>query len=296
MFRIVLTTSTDPAPIIGPYGMNRTTMKNPKMDSTDQRIDVYYPSTKGKYPLIAYSHGFDNEPTDYSQLFEGIVSFGYIVTAHWACHVGCADDHATIWGDPPFFAHYYRQQLLSISFAKDMAAAHDPVFSMIDFSGGVGVAGHSMGGQSSLFSSSYDNATQNDVSAAVMHHAFSNEFPAPQVPFLAFTGTGDDVASPKMTENFFKAPGVASLPRGFVNKKSAVHYEPENGFFPFEEHCYNPLLPQFTAAWFKLHIEKKSQEFGIDFEQLIYGNGGKNSTQLSICEGGDGELEACEMH
>ena len=53
---------------------------------------------------------------------------------------------------------------------------------------GYGVAGHSMGGQATVFSSSYGNATGHRIRAAVMHHAFTHDYPAPTVPFLAFTG------------------------------------------------------------------------------------------------------------
>jgi hypothetical protein len=40
-----------------------------------------------------------------------------------------------------------------------------------------------------------------------------------------------------------------------------------------------------------LHLEKKPKEFGLDFEEMIYGNSTK-----SICNGGDGKMVKCEMH
>lgn len=57
-----------------------------------------------------------------------------------------------------------------------------------DFKWGVGIAGHSMGGQSTVFASSLGNASGSNITAAVMHHAYTHAYPAPQVPFLAFTG------------------------------------------------------------------------------------------------------------
>jgi hypothetical protein len=122
-----------------------------------------------------------------------------------------------------------------------------------------------------------------------MHHAYTHEYPAPMIPFLAFTGYRDDVASHTMTEKFYAATG-GSATKGFVYKKNANHFEPEKGF-PMEEDCYNPLLPQFTAAWFKIHLEKKRTEFGFDFEDMIYGNG-----THSLCTGGDGTMVKCEVH
>lgn len=146
-----------------------------------------------------------------------------------------------------------------------------------------------MGGQSTVFSSSFSNASNHGIVVAAFHHAFTHEYPAPQIPFLAFTGKEDDVASHTMSEDVFNAAGGCTT-KGLVDKKDANHFEPEDPFFP-EEHCYNDLLPQFTAAWFKLHLEKKTTEFGIDFQEMIFGNGTK-----SICGGGDGDMAKCEVH
>jgi hypothetical protein len=219
-----------------------------------------------------------------------LVSFGYIITAHWACKNGCKDDKASLPLDPLGFAHYYKQQLLAIDWAKNQAKlGNSTIFAKLNCSQGVGIAGHSMGGQATVFSSSFSNATNHGISAAVMHHAYTHKYPAPQIPFLAFTGARDDVAISKLTDRFVNASG-GSTSKGLVNKKDANHFEPEDPF-PLEENCYNPLLPQFTAAWFKLHLEKKTSEFGFNFEEMIYGNDTK-----SVCAGGDGAMKACETH
>lgn len=102
-----------------------------------------------------------------------------------ACNIGCIDDLTSLPGDPPAFAHYYKQQLHVIDWAKTIP---DDIFKTVNFTGGVGVAGHSMGGQATLFSSSYRNASEHGITAAVMHHAYTHEYPGPTVPFLAMTG------------------------------------------------------------------------------------------------------------
>ena len=186
-----------------------------------------------------------------------------------------------------------------------------PPFSNIDFTNGVGVAGHSMGGQSTLFSSSYGNATAHNITSAAMHHAFTHEYPAPEVPFLAFTGGLDYVAWPSMTKEVggavdripcFSRSFVANLNpsqfysndssdvtmKGICDRAEADHFEPEDNWQPWKS--YNPLVPQFTAAWFKLTIDQKLEEFGIDFEEMIYGG-----SKESICNGGDGKMRTCEM-
>ena len=63
-----------------------------------------------------------------------------------------------------------------------------------------------MGGQATLFSSSDATAvTSKDIRVAVMHHAYTHSYPAPVVPFLAFTSALDFLARPRMTRNFYRA-------------------------------------------------------------------------------------------
>ncbi|GMH76015.1 hypothetical protein TL16_g06943 [Triparma laevis f. inornata] len=145
-----------------------------------------------------------------------------------------------------------------------------------------------MGGQSALSSSSYANATDHNITSAAMHHVFTHEYPAPQVPFLAFTGGLDYVAWRSMTKNFYGNPNSDVTTKGIVDRTSANHFEPEDNFQPWES--YNPLVPQFTAAWFKLTIDKKQEEFGFDFHEMIFGD----SNDL-ISNGGDGYMNTCEM-
>lgn len=278
-------------PIKGPYTPKRTVFTNQLLDSTDHRINVVYPAEAGNFPLIVYAHGLNNDAAkDYSVLFDGLVSFGYIIMAHSSCYDGCKDDKDTLAWDPEGFGHYYKQQLHVIEWAKTRAGSTstDPVLSKVDFSHGIGIAGHSMGGQSTVFSASFQNATDLGITAAVMHHAFTHEYPAPQVPFLAFTGSEDYVAGSYMTDRFFSADGACPT-KGMVDSSVFGHFEPEDNWLPWK--TYNPLIPQFTAAWFKLHLEKKNSEFGVNFQEMIYGNG----TQ-SLCHGGDGAMKRCEVH
>ena len=144
-----------------------------------------------------------------------------------------------------------------------------------------------MGGEATVFSSSYNNASDYDIKAAVMHHAFiRDEHPAPQIPFLAMTGSDDSTADPAETEKYFNASG-ANPHRGFVNKKGATHMEPIGSL----KEAYNPLLAQFTASWFKIYLDLTPQAYGVDFDAMLFGKDGH-----SICGGGDGAMAECEMH
>ena len=132
-----------------------------------------------------------------------------------------------------------------------------------------------------MFSSSESNATSHNIKAAVMHHAYTHVFPTPAVPFLAFTGTKDTTAPPAMADGFFDAASSSGLPRGLVNRVGATHHEPDVEDF-------NPLLPQFTAAWFKIFLDEKPEEFGIDWFGLVFGKGAG-----SLCGGGAGKMANC---
>lgn len=200
--------------------MANVTMFNPAMDSSDRHVDVFFPAEAGSYPLIAYAHGLDNRPSDYTRLFRGLVSFGFVVACHRACHTGCHDDKSSLPLDPDGYAHYYKQQLLVIEWARQQAAGNSSsVFAQkVNFTQGVAAAGHSMGGQSTVFCSSYRNASAVGIAAMVTHHAYTHQHPAPTVPFLLMTGKKDDVAAAMMSSKVFRAEG-GNATKGLVNKR-----------------------------------------------------------------------------
>jgi dienelactone hydrolase len=275
-----------------PLKSTHTEMRDPGQDATDRTVDVYAPEPVGRssFPLISFAHGLGGggtiEDIAYGRLLRGLAGFGYIVVAPRACDRGCRCSHGeqcSLPHDPHDFRLFYKQQQRAISWARAMATNASGVFQMLNVSAGAGVAGHSMGGQATVFSSSGTNASQMDVRAAVMLHAYTHAFPAPRVPFIAFTGTKDTTAPPSMAEGFFNAAGGSSLPRGLINRQGATHHEPD-----IED--YNPLLPQWVAAWFKIHLEDKPQDFGIDFHGLLFGNGSR-----SLCGGGGGAMAECKL-
>lgn len=219
-------------------------------------------------------------PLVYSKLLSSLAAWGYVVAAARACDYGCLSSPG--WDD------FYQQQLRVIDWAKEQASRGDPVLSRANFKDGVGIAGHSMGGQATLFASSRSNASSHGIVAAVMLHAYTHEFPAAQIPFLAFMGTADTTAPPAMTETFFSAASVTGVARGIVNKINATHQEPTT--YKDRTEPYNPLVPQFVAAWFKLYLNNVSSSRTVDWGSLIHGNGPE-----SICGGGDGEMAQCEI-
>jgi dienelactone hydrolase len=261
------------------------------MDSSDRTIDgcwaVPAPDDDGTdFPLIVYAHGLFGgsiaEPVGYYDMFTQLAAWGYYVLGTRACTLGCSDDPVSLPGDPFGFGMYFKQLFKVITWARDSRDSGRAGFERLDSAAGVGMCGHSMGGQAALFASSYDNATNYGIEATVLHHAFTHIYPSPRVPLLAFTGGRDPVAPPDMARQIFNAPGAAT-PRGLVNKKSADHTEP-----CFDE---NKWLAQYTASWFKLYLDGTPKAYGVDFHDLIYGNGSN-----ALCGGGDGDdLSECSL-
>ena len=84
-----------------------------------------------------------------------------------ACDAGCVTDDAL------GFDHYFYEQLKTLDWAHTMLS--DPAFAHLNLRDGVAIAGHSMGGQATLFTSAY-NASDYDVRAAAYHHAWTEDF------------------------------------------------------------------------------------------------------------------------
>ena len=60
--------------------------------------------------------------------------------------------------------------------------------------------------------------------------------------------TRDTTAPPAMTEAIYKLnAGNGLIAKAFANKEGAGHHAPDTL-------GYDPLLPQFSAAWFKLYV------------------------------------------
>jgi dienelactone hydrolase len=193
-------------PLIGPYETARITLPCDALDGTDPEVMITYPTptTEGEtFPLIAYAHGaagggfFIN---GYDDFFHQLSSYGFVVAAHKSCAMGmqikiftgiptlifviigcfkpggqnkwteCANDVKIVSSDG--WAPYFGETLKTIDWTRNSSATEgsDPVFQLIDFSNGVGVAGHSMGGQSSTLAANTACTKQFDIRAVALHH------------------------------------------------------------------------------------------------------------------------------
>lgn len=70
------------------------------------------------------------------------------------------------------WAPYFGETLKTIDWARNssLTDGSDPVFQLINFSPGVGIAGHSMGGQSSTLAANTACTRQFDIRAVALHH------------------------------------------------------------------------------------------------------------------------------
>jgi hypothetical protein len=109
-----------------------------------------------------------------------MASFGYVICATRSCNEGCHDDKTGLPHEHPRgFGHFYLQQLKVLEWARV-----PPATPLIDFTPGVGIAGHSMGGQATVYSSSIQSTSAYGIKAAVMHHVSGSGLPVAGCDFL----------------------------------------------------------------------------------------------------------------
>ena len=296
---LLLSAAAAPAPAsaapprMGPWPVENKSFKVPRLDATDPSVWVVYPvcnvSACPKYPLVSYAHGFfggDIDLIGYANHFEQIASYGFVVAAPDACDVGCTDpSQGAPYTDcaglpplqPPLWPAWYGEQLKTIEWARNMTAAGgaaDPLFATIDWAAGVGIAGHSMGGQATTMSAGAACAKRWDIRAAALIHPEIGSLPwgntgsNMSVPVAAFTSSGDNLcpaATAEATMAAFNSSAQArTLPSALRNVVGWSHLEPVLG-----EVFENPLLATYTAAWLKVMLNQDRGEY----YDLIYGSG-----------------------
>jgi hypothetical protein len=204
----------------------------------------------------------------YSALFGQLASWGFIIAAPFSCTVGCSNaGNSSRWtscgGLPPLkptgqgWDAFYGEAIKVIDWARNQSAAASPgqPFSLINHAAGVGVVGHSLGGQGAAVAATGDCPARWGVKTAVLHHPASGELPggnigaSMSVPVAAFTSDGDagwPSAHAIMQAFASRTDGLASAYRDEVGWS---HLEPV-----LRPPCENPLLATYTAAWLKVML------------------------------------------
>jgi hypothetical protein len=284
-------------PKMGPYNVSQQLYSVPALDASNPQAWVWYPETNDPgltFPLVAYLHGMFGGNFDiigYSALFEQIASYGFILIATLSCSTGCHDESkGAPWTDcqsvlpvRPIgrgWGPYFGEGIKLIDWAKNQSViGEDAVFELINWKAGVGVTGHSMGGQATTIISCAACTEKWNIKAVALHHpAYGTTIDGDlgvniSVPTIGFTSSGDEIWPD--TEGIMSANPIK--PAAYRNEVGWSHEEPngrpENGMV-----WENPYLATFTAAWFQVFL---NNDTGVYYD-LVFGN----STE-SLCKHAD---------
>jgi hypothetical protein len=216
----------------------------------------------------------------YTELFNQIASYGFVVAATFSCNTGCTDrkpsKYTACGGMLPLspigmgWDVYYGELFKMVEWTQEQSQniSSDAVFHQIDQSVGVGIAGHSMGGQAAAVAASAACAKQWNVKASVLHHPASGQLPSGanigvniSMPIGGFSSSGDSIW-PEL-EQIMNASSFT--PALYRYEEGWSHLEPV--LWP---PCENPLLATYTAAFFKIYL---GGDPNGSFYDMIYGNG-----------------------
>eukprot|EP00756_Hemistasia_phaeocysticola_P019682 Hpha_TRINITY_DN15677_c7_g1::TRINITY_DN15677_c7_g1_i1::g.100037::m.100037 len=287
------------APPAGAYATSKKTVQVSALDKSNQKMYIHWPSnaTAGeKFPLVSYLHGLAGGGIDmiaYQRLFADIASYGFIVVAPSGCSYGCKDKVESPYTDcgglPPVapngWSSYYGEQLKAIEYGTNQSAAGDAVFSMVDWTAGVGISGHSMGGQATSITATAECAKKWNIRAAALHHPADGKTPVGNIgvnvsiPLAAFTSSGDSIW-PETHDIYYNS---TVTPKVYRDQKGFSHLEPL--LIVNQVGTYNPWLATMTAAWFKVYLN--GEESGM-WHDMIY----DKSSPTSLCN--YAEMAVCE--
>jgi len=238
---------------------------------------ITYPETTGseKFPLIIYAHGAAGGRVDmlaYQTHFNDLAAYGFVVVAPKSCFMGCkppknsgswlgATGACLPWTDGPQWTSFVYENVRAIEYVKKTTSA--AWASSIDWDAGLGVAGHSMGGEvvsqmgSSVFAKKYN------VKGVVCEHCLMciKTGDIIETPAMFMTGNGDFEVLPSQVKAAYTNDTTA--PKSYRNDKGRGHTEMLNLLVQ-----YNSAVASHAAAFFKVHI---NGDRGTFYNQ-VYGN------------------------
>lgn len=174
-------------------------------DSTEFSYIVVYPenfNARMKSPVVVWSNGTNSPPRSYEKMFEFLAGEGFIVVANTdsllydGSVVSGAIDFITAQNDEP----------------------ESPLYCRVDTSR-IGVAGHSLGGRSSINAAAKDERI--GVVASIAGSNIESERVPLETPALFFAGENDTVIAPRLwVEPMYDA---CAGPAVYVSLKNAGH-------------------------------------------------------------------------
>jgi dienelactone hydrolase len=245
------------------------------IDTRDYVITYPKQSTDEKFPLIVFAHGAAGGRIDmlaYQKHFNDLAAYGYVVIAPKSCFMGCSPPGSNAsnlgvagsclpWTDGPQWTSFVHENTRAIKYAK---ASSEDWSTIIDWDAGLGVAGHSMGGEVVSQMGSAEFKDEYNVKAVVCEHCQMCEVDGTviETPAMFMTGTGDYEVQPRQVKGAYNEDPTA--PKVFRNDKGRGHTEMLNLLVQ-----YNSAVASHAAAFFKTHINGDQG----DFYAQIYANG-----------------------
>ncbi len=201
------------------YPANGSPAEEPVPDAAPDRAD-------GPYPLIVFSHGLGGSPEYAAAMLTSWAAAGYVVAA--PAFPGTTTNAAG-GVDPGDYANQPGDVTAVISAVLDGSEASDGALSGLVDPGSVGVAGHSLGGITTLGVSSNSCCQDDRIGAAVVMAGDPLTFPggtfeydkAP--PLLLVHGTDDDLVTYEASVDVFNE---ASPPKGLLTIDGGDHGSP----------------------------------------------------------------------
>jgi alpha-beta hydrolase superfamily lysophospholipase len=180
----------------------------------------------GPYPLIVFAHGLGASPQAYQQLLPEWAAAGYVVAAP----AFPKTNTAAVGGvDPGDFANQPADVSAIISAIERRGRFADgPLAAMVD-GGKIGIAGHSLGGITTLGAAANSCCRDERVKAAVVMAGDPLTFPkgdfdyAKAPPLLLVHGTADDLITYEASVDVFND---AQAPKGLLTIKNGDHSAP----------------------------------------------------------------------
>jgi len=269
------------APQAGDYSVSNVAVTDEGLETktgieTRDYVITYPSGANGeKFPLVIFAHGAAGGRIDmlaYQKHFNDLAAYGFIVIAPKSCFMGCSppDSNSTNlgvtgsclpWTDGPQWTSFVHENTRAVKYAKASSADWA---TLIDWDAGLGVAGHSMGGEVVSQMGSADFKGEYNVKAVVCEHCQMCKVDGTviQTPAMFMTGTGDYEVQPRQVKGAYNEDPTA--PKVFRNDKGRGHTEMLNLLVQ-----YNSAVAGHAAAFFKTHINGDQDKY---YSQ-IYGNG-----------------------
>jgi len=269
-------------PALGTYKTKHVTVTDAGLEQLSgiatRDYVITYPEggSDEKFPLVVYAHGAAGGRIDmvaYQTHFNDMAAYGFVVIAPKSCFMGCSPPKNSSseveaagaclpWTDGPQWTSFVHENTRAISYAQKNTAADWAA--IIDWKSGLGVAGHSMGGEVVAQMGSSTFAQKYNVKGVVCEHCQMcvKTGDIIETPALFMTGTGDFEVVPAQVKSAYTADTTKG--KSYRNDKGRGHTEMLNLLVP-----YNSAVASHAAAFFKVHI---NGDKGTFYNQ-VYGNG-----------------------